>query len=146
MVNWSWIDRFDFINKENEKWETLRPSLDHKDADHYFRDLHGQYRDMLTNLVYVKTAIDFLLYHDIKFFMTNMDDLLFDPIQQNWHDPTAVTFLQSSVRPYLKDFEGKNFLEWSRSKGFQISPSWHPLEDAHQAAADYFIDTIRRII
>jgi hypothetical protein len=34
----------------------------------------------------------------------------------------------------MTQFENKTFLEFSKQKGFAISPTLHPLEDAHQAA------------
>lgn len=145
IINWTWIDRFDFVNSITEQWETLRPALDHQHAEYYFRNLHGQYRDMLTNLCYVKTALDFLIEKNIKFVMTAVDDLFFEVVKKEWHDPAAVSHLQSKIQPYLQSFEGQGFLSWSRSNGYQISDAWHPLEDAHRAAADLFIDTIRRI-
>jgi hypothetical protein len=33
----------------------------------------------------------------------------------------------------LTQFDGKNFLEFSKQKGFLISETLHPLEAAHQA-------------
>lgn len=146
VINWTWIDRFDFVDISTESWQTLRPALDHGHAEYYFRNMHSQYRDMLTNLVYIKTAIDFLQTNNCKFIMTAMDDLLFEKVQKEWHDPTAVLYLQESIKPYIKDFEGLNFLEWSRKNKFPVSDTWHPLEVAHRAAADLFIDATRHII
>jgi hypothetical protein len=34
----------------------------------------------------------------------------------------------------MTTFEDQTFLEWSKQKGFEISKSLHPLENAHQAA------------
>lgn len=146
VINWTWIDRFDFINIETEKWETLRPSLDHIHADHYYRHLHSQYRDMLTNLIYVKSAIDFLLEKNIKFIMTYMDYLLFEKVNPNWHKKEPVDYLQKNTAPYLTDFSGKNFLDWSRSQGFEISDTWHPLEKSHAAAAELMLPFAKTIL
>lgn len=141
IVGWTWIDRFDFVDISDESWQTLRPALDHQHADFYYRNLHSQYRDMLTNLCYIKTVIDTL--GDSNYIMTALDYLLFEEVNPNWHQPNAVSKLQNLVKPHIKDFGGKNFLDWSRDRGFDISEKWHPLEDAHKAAADYFIDAIR---
>lgn len=146
IVNWTWIDRFDFVDSTQELWHTLRPALDHDHAAYYYRHLHSQYRDMLTNLIYIKTAVDFLQVQDCGFLMTAMDSLLFECVQAEWHDPAATNYLQQQVKPHIKDFDGLDFLNWSRGRGFAVSESWHPLEQAHGAAADYFIDAIRRII
>jgi hypothetical protein len=142
LVNWTWIDRFDFISLPEEKWETLRPSTDHANADYYYRNLHSQYRDVLTNLSYIKIAIDSLKQKDLNFVMTYMDSLLFEKINPNWHDPKAVEYLQTEVLCNMCDFFGKNFLDWSRDSGFDISDSWHPLEDAHAAAADHMLPIV----
>jgi hypothetical protein len=53
-----------------------------------------------------------------------------------------VTYLQDQVRNNLKDFDGKNFLDWSRNRGYEISERWHPLEQAHIQAANYWVDYI----
>jgi len=146
IINWTWIDRFDFVDCTQEAWHTLRPALDHDHAAYYYRNLHSQYQDMLTNLIYIKTAVDFLKVKDCRFLMTAMDSLLFESVQAEWHDPEAVNYLQQQVKPHIKDFDGLDFLNWSRGRGFAVSESWHPLEQAHDAAADYFIDAIRHII
>ena len=147
VINWTWIDRFDFVDVCTESWNTLRPALDHAHAGVYYRDLHSQYRDMLTNLCYIHTAIHCLVSQNQRFVMTYMDYLLFETVDQNWHRSRAVQVLQNKIHPYLKDWQGKNFLDWSRAQGHDISPAWHPLDSAHQAAADYMlpmIDTILR--
>lgn len=146
LINWSWIDRFDFINTTDESWHTLRPILDHDHAELYYRHLHSQYRDMLSNLGYISIAIDFLQERQIPFLMTFMDYLLFDIVLSHWHQPHAIEYLQQRVRPHMTDFESKNFLDWSRDKGFDISDKWHPLEQAHRAAADHMLPVIDAIL
>lgn len=146
LINWTWIDRFDFVNITNEKWETLRPALDHQHAEFYFRNMHSQYRDMLTNLIYIKTAIEGLTENSRKFLMTCVDDLLFEQVSPEWHTPTSVSYLQQKISPYIKNFEGKNFLCWSRENKFKESNSWHPLEDAHLAAAELWTPFVKDII
>ena len=71
--------------------------------------------------------------------MTYQDELMFD---QRWNYTPAVLDLQNYIRPHMTQFEGKTFLDWSRSHGFAESPDWHPLEQAHQAAADYMITVV----
>lgn len=146
LINWTWIDRFDFVNCHSEQWQTLRPALDHDHADFYFKNLHSQYRDMLTNLIYISTAIDFLGSQNKKFVMTYMDDLLFENVRPEWHQPDAVTYLQQIVRPHMLDFERLNFLDWSRSRHFPISAAWHPLEQAHAAAAKLMMPTVSAML
>lgn len=141
VIGWSWIDRFDYTTDANigpthiyditasSVWRTVMPiDTDHKSTV-YYRDLHSQYRDKLTNLVYIKTAIDTLHQKNIKFIMTYIDELLFEA------DSTpAVSQLQNFVQPYMTKFDGKTFIDYSRQNGFAISSTMHPLEDAHRAA------------
>jgi hypothetical protein len=62
-----------------------------------------------------------------------MDDLIFE---KAWHTTPAIQDMQEYIRPYMNEFNGQSFLEWSKSNGFKISKTSHPLEAAHQAAAD----------
>ena len=146
VINWTWIDRFDFVDISTESWNTLRPALDHVHADVYYRDLHSQYRDMLTNLCYIYTAMNCLISQNQRFIMTYMDYLLFETVDQHWHRSRAVQLLQTKIRPYLEDWQGKNFLDWSREGGYDISPAWHPQDSAHQAAANYMLPRIDAIL
>ena len=146
LVNWTWIDRFDFVDVSTESWQTLRPALDHPHADGYYRDMHSQYRDMLTNLCYIYTAINCLVSQNQQFIMTYMDSLLFESVDQNWHKSRAVQILQNKIKHHLEDWQGKNFLDWSKAGGHDISPTWHPLDSAHLAAADYMLPRIDAIL
>jgi hypothetical protein len=142
VIGWTWIDRFDYYDSNyNPKtklppWSTIMP-VDTTDlAKVYYRDLHSEYRDKFTSLSYIKLAIDTLNQKNIPFIMTYMDELLFD---QRWHVTPAVTTLQDFIKPYMTTFDGQTFLDWSRANGYPESSTWHPLERAHQVAADYMI-------
>ena len=146
VIGWSWIDRFDFtkstisnapIDSKWKNWQTLMPADSDQMAEMYYKELHSEYRDKLCNLMYIKLIIDSLQQRKILFLMTYQDNLLFD---QRWNHTPAVLDLQNQIKPYMIDFEGKTFLEWSRDKGFEISSTMHPLEQAHQAATDYMIN------
>jgi hypothetical protein len=143
VIGWTWIDRFDYttglINKPPHiydiagtgVWRTVMPIDTDNKATVYYRDLHSQYRDKLTNLVYIKTAIDVLHQKNIKFIMTYIDELLFEISSDS---TPAVSELQNFIQPYMTKFEGKTFIDHSRQKGFAISSTMHPLEPAHQSA------------
>ena len=66
----------------------------------------------------------------------------------NMTDPEYIQTLQDLVRPELQDFDGKTFLEWSHSRGYPVTPppGNHPLEQAHQAAADFWRDRYQQLI
>ena len=53
---------------------------------------------------------------------------------RSWHCSPAVLELQDYIRPYMTKFQDKTFLDWTKEKGFPISETLHPLEEAHQAA------------
>lgn len=141
VISWSWIDRFDYTIPATGRfnyrdltatdvWKTVMPVDNDSVAENYYRDLHSQLRDKLTSLIYIKTAIDALKQNNIPYIMTYLDDLLFET---QWHSTQAISYLQDYVRPHMTKFDGDNFLEWSKKKGFPISETLHPLEPAHQA-------------
>ena len=136
IVGWTWIDRFDYNNRDNDQWKTIMPIDSDSLAKTYYRDIHSQYRDKLTSLMSIKLAIDTLKQKDCPFIMTYMDELIFET---EWHTSPAISDLQDYVRPYMVKFDNLNFLEWSQKNGHTISKTMHPLESAHIAAADYMI-------
>ena len=99
----------------------------------YYQDLHSETRDKLASLMTIRTVIDSLRERNFPFIMTYMDELLFD---REYNTAPAITSLQDYVRPYMTTFEGKTFLDWSRSHGYPESANWHPLEQAHAAGAE----------
>ena len=142
VIGWTWIDRFDYYDlnyNPKEKitpWSTIMP-IDETDLSKtYYKELHSEYQDKFTCLTYIKLAIDTLNQKNIPFIMTYMDELLFE---QKWHTTPAVTELQQYVKPYMTKFNDKTFLNWSRANNYPETAEWHPLEEAHQAAADYII-------
>jgi len=139
IINWTWLDRFDFIELLDENWYTLRPDGVTKLHKTYYKQLYSQYHAMLTNASYIATAINVLNIKQIPFCMTVMDATLFDPIDPDWQDPFAIKALQALIKPYIHWFDDQDFLSWSRKNKYPISDAWHPLEEAHQAAADYMI-------
>ena len=145
VVGWTWIDRFDFTNSQIDNhlmaaqwsnWRTIMPIDETPLAKTYYQGLHTEYRDKLTTLMSMRLVIDTLKQKNISFLMTYMDDLIFD---QQWNTTPAVIDLQEYVRPYINNFEGKNFLEWSRAAEFPEGLASHPLEAAHAAAGEYMI-------
>lgn len=145
VIGWTWIDRFDYTNSNvsNEpiqskwaNWRTIMPVDDHDLAKTYYKGLHSEFRDKLTSLMAIKLVIDTLNQKQIPFLMTYMDQLMFN---QEWNTTTAIKILQDFVRPYMTEFEGCSFLEWSKKNKFPISNTLHPLEPAHRAGSQYII-------
>ena len=139
VINWTWLDRFDYMHPVNESFLTLRPDGDLAEHRLYYKHFYNQYHTVLTNAAWIVSVIAMLQARNIKFVMTCMDSILMETINPNWQDPRSVTLLQNLIGPHLSWFDGKSFLEWSRSKGYPESDSWHPLQQAHEAAADYMI-------
>jgi len=147
-INWSYTDRFDYRDPNGgptgtNDWKSLTPQSNHLAGEIYYRDLHSEYRDKLTSLIYIKTAIDFLKSNKCPFMMTFMDPLILD---KKFHLNHGIEQLQDDVCQYLYDFEEMNFLDWSKHHGYGISPQNHPLEEAHRSAADYMMPRIDAIL
>ena len=151
-IGWTGIDRFDYVSKTASNWpadlsnpwngwgtgwETIMPTDETNVSKTYYRDLHSEYRDKLTTLLAVRTAIDVLKSKNLPFIMTYIDELMFDT---QWHSTPAVLELQEYIRPHMTRFDGQNFLDWSKKNNYPISTSGHPLEAAHQAASDYMLE------
>jgi hypothetical protein len=142
VINWTWIDRFDYVDITHDTWHTTRPVFDDPKRDSfYYRYFHSELADKFYNLVYVDTAQNTLLQH--QYLMTYMDYLLLD---QRWHSPDYVQCLQTRVRSNLQNFHSMNFLDWSRQQGHAVSPQWHPLEAAHNAASEFWTPVVRELI
>lgn len=132
VVGWTWVDRFDYTTIDAPPaWRTILPVDINSVAETYYKHIHSEYRDKLTTLINVKLCIDMLKAKNQRFVMTYMDDLMFD---DRWNTSPAVADLQNYCRPYMTQFDNRNFVDWSRDQGFKISPTMHPLEPAHQAA------------
>lgn len=144
VVGWTWSDRFDYgpgvdFGQTVLKYrlKTLRPTSNTRLAQVYYKNLHSEYQDKLQTLIYIKTAIDVLHQKNIPFVMTFMDDYL---LESKWqYEQLAISYLQKQVAPHLTTFEGVNFYKWSQKHNYLISDAWHPLEQAHRAAADYVV-------
>ena len=142
VIGWTWIDRFDYIDESADpwpgsKWNTIMPIDDTDLARTYYKKLHSEYQDKLRSLTAIRVTIDTLKSKNLPFIMTYMDDLIFET---KWHHTPAIAELQNYVKPYMTLFNEKTFLEWSRENKFLESEYWHPLEDAHIAAANYMLE------
>ena len=145
VINWTWIDRFGWIDESlpNVKhpcnpmrWASIMPVDTDRRAEFYYRDLHTQLRDKVETLTSIKTAVDCLRANGTQFVMTWTDRLIWET---EWHCPPSVAWLQDQIKPFMTDFSGLNFVDWSRDRGHEISSTLHPLERAHEDAADYLL-------
>jgi hypothetical protein len=154
VISWSWIDRFEFqglslINSASQTnasiagWETVHPGRTDKCAELYYKNFYSDLDAKLSNLMYINTALEALLDNKCKFLMTYMDHLLFD---KQWHCTASIDYLQNKIMKHATLFNGKTFLEWSRDNNFPESENWHPLELAHEKAAEYMLPVIHHSI
>lgn len=155
VVAWTWSGRFDYSNPfgrhfdgpERHAWTTIHPPLmqgkKQNIQDFYFRNLHSEYRDKLTTLIYINAAIDMLRSRNLPFIMTCMDEMIFDT---QWHTTPAIAYLQDQARPHILDFQGQNFLHWATQQGHAVSNSGHPLEAAHAAAAALMLPRVQSLV
>lgn len=152
VVQWTFIDRFDYsdpqgwhFNQGQNDFLTLRPGDQSMQAEFYFQHLHSEFRDKLSTLIYIKTALDLLKEKNCKFLMTCLDNLVWSNV---YHSSPALEHWQKSIIPELRLFAGMDFLTWSRSKNFAVGKTGHPTEDAHKAACELMrpvTDAILRI-
>jgi hypothetical protein len=67
-----------------------------------------------------------------------MDSLLLDA---RWNTSPGIAQLQQRIAPHLHLFDDANFVEWSQQNRYPISTEYHhPLEQAHEAAAEYLLN------
>ena len=147
VINWTWMCRWDFYVVEHETWITLGPTC----VPEKLKDLvnRAQAEDMIEfyktranssliwnkfrNLQTIYAAQAYLKQKNINSIQTYMDYEMFDQVH---HAPDYIKELQALVNPSLENFRGKNFVDWSRNNGFEVTdPGLHPLEDAHIAAS-----------
>ena len=148
VINWTWIDRFEYIGTARIPptaigWESTLPGNQDTKSEFYYKNYYSDLDAKLTNLMYIFSALNLLLENNCKFIMTYMDHLVLD---KEYHCPVSIDYLQNKIAPYLFTFDGMNFLDWSRKHNYAISENWHPLEQAHQSAADYLLPTVNHLL
>ena len=67
VINWSWIDRFDYVDSNTVTWKTTLPSDRSTATTVYYRYFHSTYADKLNTLTSIKLAIDVLQEKKIPF-------------------------------------------------------------------------------
>jgi len=135
VVNWTWINRWDFYNINDNKWEHLRPDTeDNIFFENYIKYFQSELWDKLETLKAINLVQSFLKNKNIKFIMTCIDKLAFDT---QWHCPKYIENLQDIVRDDIQWFEDMSFYDWAKTNNYKISDKWHPLEEAHRNAFEY---------
>jgi hypothetical protein len=136
VINWTYIDRFDYVHPATNGWTTIRPSLTDRVSDTYYRQFQSEYRDKLTTLMQMKLCADTLNQNNIPFIMSYTDSLIFD---QSWHINPATSALQAALKNIVFEFDNRNFINYAKENGHPVSAHDHVLESGHRACADYVI-------
>ena len=147
VINWTYIDRFDFKDSENSvpqsfpgsNWDTCRPGEDDQFNEVYYKYLHSEYADKITSLIQIKTCVDALIQHKRPFVMTYMDELIFD---NRWNTSLAIKYLQDQLSPHMTTFENKNFVRYAEVQGFSTTDNDHLTAAGHEFCADYIISQL----
>ena len=151
VINWTWISRWDFYIVEHKTWITLGPTCVPDKLKHLVEQTEAediiefyQHRanssllwNKFRNLQTIYAAQSYLKNKNIANIQTYMDKHLFNT---EYHAPDYIQQLQCLVKLGMQSFEGKNFVDWSRNRGFVVTEALHPLEDAHHAASELWID------
>jgi hypothetical protein len=153
VINWTWGARWDFYVPGLEQWTTLgltcvpsklAPMVGIEEAEKILEFYnkypgHSTLWDKWRSLQTIYMVQTFLKHKKISNIQTYMDYELWDT---QWHAPDYIRTLQDFTRPCMQNFQGLNFLDWSRSKGFTVTdPGLHPLKEAHDAACDLWVDS-----
>lgn len=140
MINWTWLDRFDYAINDAAGWSTTLPGVQSDINEFHYKRMHSRYVDQVRAVLAIKCVKDFLAQRQIPFVMTYMDKLLFGPV---FEDCVGIMDIQQELRAVMSTFDGEDFLSWSQLRGFEISDNHHPLDAAHAAAAQYWTPKIQ---
>ena len=158
VINWTWGARWDFYMPTVEQWTTLgltckpsklEPMVGLKEAEKILEFYnkypgHSTLWDKWRSLQAIYCIQQFLKSLNVSNIQTYMDYEIWD---RDWHAPDYIKTLQTLTEQELENFQGQNFVDWSRSKGFSVTDlGWHPLEKAHQAASDLWIDSYQQLL
>ena len=143
IINWTWMDRFDYVDIDSGLWKTINPRHENQLSHFFYKHLDSHPWNILRNLQMIYCTIKFLESNACEFFMTCLDNDLLNKNYDMQFTP-LISDLQNIVRPYIHMIEDADFYTWSVEKKFSLGPDGHPLEDAHAAAAEYWWPYVRR--
>ena len=65
LINWSWIDRFEYLGEAKVGraigWESILPDARDRNSTYYYKNFYSDIDAKLSNLMYIKSALDCLL-------------------------------------------------------------------------------------
>ena len=155
VINWTWLHRWDFYVVPAEEWITvgeacmpwkLERVIELTKAQEVLQ-FYNKYANssLLWNkfrsLQTIANIQQYIKEKNINAIQTYTDRHMLD---KEFHAPDYIKELQHMISPYMNDWEGKTFLEWCSDKQFEITEMLHPIEQAHQAAADFWIPVYKQ--
>jgi hypothetical protein len=128
-----WLKKHHIQNVQTYMDVSMLKSVSHNRVEHYMA-----YKDPSWPVIGTEQELSDLPLH------------IFNEVTENFQTQTqSVTYietLRNMVAPDLKTFEGQTFLDWSRDKEFPITELLHPLEQAHESAADLWQNCYQQIL
>ena len=145
VINWSWIDRFDYFSIDSTLGpRTVLPGIDNELSEFYYKNFHSEAGDLFRSLSTIYATHSYLKEQNIPFVSSIMDTLLVTDI---WNKVNPIPNLQEVIQKDISWFPNQQtFLEWSRSNGYPESKGWHPLEQAHAEAVKVWLPTYKSMI
>jgi len=142
IINFTWRDRYDFLDSVTHKWENVRPTCTKdtsKFAEMYYKHIHNSYWDNIESLKAINLLIGYMKTHNIEYIVTCIDEMIY---YDDIHVTPTITAMRHAYENDITWFNDVGFHQWSKDNKYPISEMWHPLEEAHQEAFNY----IKRII
>jgi hypothetical protein len=160
VINWTWTHRWDFHVTDgdgNQEWITLGESCVPEKLPYVIDRIQGHrliyfYNDFANNsLLYnrfrtlqtVANVQQYLNNKGVVNIQTYTDTQMFDA-EHPGLTPDYIKELQDISRPAMSTWNGLTFLEWCDKQNFYKTDWLHPLEEAHEAAANFWIGTYRQ--
>jgi len=140
VINWTWIDRWDFYNIDNTSWETVRPSNNNSSTFFnkiYFKYMQSELWDKWETLKNINLILYELQHKGVQYIMSTQDNLILD---NKSHTPGYIVNIQNNINNEFIWFNNQTFLDWSKTNKFKISELLHPLDNAHNKAFKYIIN------
>jgi len=134
VINWTWFERFDYINVNDNIWHTIHPRDENLESHFFYRHIDNEIWNIIRNMHTILCTIHFLQSHNVNFFMTCLDDLLWSKNYDKNYIP-IINSLQQQIQPYIHQLNRKNFYKWAKDQNFFMGLTGHPLEEAHREAA-----------
>jgi hypothetical protein len=159
VINWTWGSRWDFYLTSSESWITLGPTcVPDKLKDQLPIDQASEliqvYRQFAGHSILWNRYRSLQAIYAVQSYMhdmgvaniqTHMDNMLFET---EYHAPDYVQILQKLVSREIQTWEGNTFLEWCHLNNHAVTPApgMHPLESAHEAAADFWYEDYKQAL